>query len=37
MRRREMHIGLWWKARRKGHYEDIDMGGRIILKWILEK
>jgi hypothetical protein len=30
------HIGFWWKARRKDHYEDSDIGERIILKCILE-
>jgi hypothetical protein len=25
------------KARRKENYDKVDVGGRIILKWILEK
>jgi hypothetical protein len=38
MGRRETRIGFWWE-RRKGrdHQEDLDVGGRIILRWILER
>jgi hypothetical protein len=33
----EMHIGLWWGSQKeRDHYEDLDVGGKIILKWILE-
>jgi hypothetical protein len=33
-----MHIGFLWKIQKEGdHWEDVDIGGRIILKWILEK
>jgi hypothetical protein len=35
--RREMHIELWWETQKEeDHWEDLDVGGRIILKWILE-
>ena len=34
----EVHIGLWWEnTREKDHFEDPDVYGRIILKWILKK
>jgi hypothetical protein len=27
-----MHIGYWWESRKeRDHYEDIEVGGRIIL------
>jgi hypothetical protein len=30
--------GFWWENQKeRDHYEDLDMGGRIILVWILEK
>jgi hypothetical protein len=33
-----MRIGYWWESqKRKDHYEDIDVGLRVILKWILER
>jgi hypothetical protein len=33
-----MHIGFWWKNQKeRDHQEDLDVGGRIILKWILER
>jgi hypothetical protein len=29
---------FWWESRKeRDHYEEVDAGGRIILKWILEK
>jgi hypothetical protein len=33
-----MHIGFGWK-KQKGRdcYEDLDIGGGIVFKWILEK
>jgi hypothetical protein len=32
-----MHIGHWWESRKEGnHWEDQDVGGWTILKWILE-
>jgi hypothetical protein len=33
-----MHIGFWWENLKEGdHYKDLDIGGRIILQWILER
>jgi hypothetical protein len=33
-----MHIGYWLESQRKrDHYEEQDVGGWIILKWILER
>jgi hypothetical protein len=38
MGRREVHIGFWWKSQKKrDHKEDLDLAGRIILRWILER
>jgi hypothetical protein len=38
MGRKGMHIVFWWKSQKeRDHYEDLEVGGRIILKWILEK
>jgi hypothetical protein len=32
------NIGFWWESQKKrGHKEDVEVGGRIILKLILEK
>jgi hypothetical protein len=32
----EMLIGYWWENRReRNHWEDQDVGGWIILRWIL--
>jgi hypothetical protein len=37
MGRRGMHVEYWWESRKEGdHWEDQDVGGWIILKWILE-
>jgi hypothetical protein len=37
MRRRGMHIGYWWESQKERHnYENLDVGGSIILKWTLE-
>jgi hypothetical protein len=33
-----MHIGFWWQSQKeRGHSDDLDVGGRIILKLILER
>jgi hypothetical protein len=33
-----MRIGYWWESQREGdHWEDQDVGGWIILGWILER
>jgi len=33
-----MHTGFWWVHQKEGnHLEDIDVVGRIILKWALKK
>jgi hypothetical protein len=35
--RRGMHIGYWWKNQKeRDHLEDLDVGGWIILKRILD-
>jgi hypothetical protein len=37
-RGRGMHMGFWWGSQKeRDHQEDLDVGGRIILKCILEK
>jgi hypothetical protein len=38
MGRRKMQIGFGWKSQKeRDHYEDLDVGGRIVFKFILEK
>jgi hypothetical protein len=33
-----MHVGSWWECQKeRDHWEDQDVGGLTILKWILEK
>jgi hypothetical protein len=33
-----MHIGFWWQSQKERiYYEELNVGGRIILRWILEK
>jgi hypothetical protein len=33
---RGMHIRFWWKNQKKrDHWEDLDVGACIVLKWIL--
>jgi hypothetical protein len=33
-----MHVGYWWACRKeRDHWEDQDVGGWTILKWILER
>jgi hypothetical protein len=32
------HIGYWWESQmERDHWEDQDVGGWTILKWILER
>jgi hypothetical protein len=32
-----MHIVFWWESQKgRDHYEDLCVGGRVILKWIVE-
>jgi hypothetical protein len=36
--RRDMHIGYWWEIQKeRDHWEDLDVGGWTILKWILQR
>jgi hypothetical protein len=38
MGRRGMIIGYWWEIQKeRDHWEDQDVGGWTILKWILER
>jgi hypothetical protein len=38
MGRRGMDIGFWRESRKeRDHWEDLDIGERIILEWILER
>jgi hypothetical protein len=38
MGRRGMHVKYWWESQKeRDHYDDIRIGGRIMLKWILQK
>jgi hypothetical protein len=33
-----MHIGSWSESQEdRDYYEDLDIGGKIILRWILER
>jgi hypothetical protein len=35
---RGMHIGYLWQIQKeRGHYEDLDIGWRMIFKWILRE
>jgi hypothetical protein len=37
MGRGKVHTGLWWgNVRERNHLEDLDVDGRIILKWIVD-
>jgi hypothetical protein len=34
---KKMHAGLWWESQKERiNWEDLDVDGRIMLKWILE-
>jgi len=36
--RMEMHTVCWWgDLRKRYHFEDLGLGGEIILKWIFKK
>jgi hypothetical protein len=36
--RKGMHVGYWWESQKeRDHWEDEDVDGRTILKWILER
>jgi hypothetical protein len=31
-----MHVGFWWEIlNERDHYENLDVGGKIILRWFL--
>jgi hypothetical protein len=33
-----MHTGYWWESQKESdHWEDQDVGGWTILKWILDR
>jgi hypothetical protein len=34
---RGMYVGFWWESKKeRDHWEYLDGGGRVILKWIRE-
>jgi len=34
----EVRTGFWWvDQRERDHFDDVGVGGRIILKWIFKK
>ena len=36
--RMKMHTGCWWgDLRKRYHFEDLGLGGKVILKWIFKK
>jgi hypothetical protein len=38
MARRKMRMGFWWESlKERDHQEDLGVGGRIILEWMLER
>jgi hypothetical protein len=38
MGRSGMRAGFWKESKKEGHYQEVlDVGGRIILKWVLQK
>jgi hypothetical protein len=38
MGRGGMHAGYWWESQKeRDHWEDQDVGGWTILKWILDR
>jgi hypothetical protein len=35
---RRMHVGYWWEIQKeRDHWEDQDVGGWTILKWVVER
>jgi hypothetical protein len=35
---RGMHIGYWWEIQKeRDHYENLDVSGKTILKWISDR
>jgi hypothetical protein len=33
-----MLIGHWWESQKeRDHYEDLGVGGKMTIKWVLEK
>jgi hypothetical protein len=33
-----MHVEFWWNSQKeRDHWENLDVGRRIIFKWILER
>jgi hypothetical protein len=38
MRRGGIHRGFWWERQKeRDHWEELNISGRIILRWILER
>jgi hypothetical protein len=38
MGEKRMHVGFWWESQKeRDHREDLDIGRRIILEWILDR
>jgi len=36
--RRGLHTRVWWRnLKKRDHLEDLGIGGRILLKWILNR
>jgi hypothetical protein len=36
--RNSYHVGFWWESEKEnGRYEDLNVGGRIIIKFILRE